>query len=116
MAVFLIFEKWQGNTFCWVFVKSYWWRSISYFKKGINEDWYADQPADFIVETAHAAIDAGADIVVGHGAHFLRGVEHYREKVIFYNLGSFLMEFEAGESIIPPEMNAAYDHDEHALP
>lgn len=26
------------------------------------------------------------------------------------------MEFEAGESIIPPEMNAAYDHDEHALP
>ena len=26
------------------------------------------------------------------------------------------MEFEVGESIIPPEMNAAYDHDEHALP
>ncbi|WP_420214464.1 hypothetical protein ACOBMG_08215 [Limosilactobacillus mucosae] len=26
------------------------------------------------------------------------------------------MEFEAGESIIPPEMNVAYDHDEHALP
>ncbi len=26
------------------------------------------------------------------------------------------MEFEAGESIIPPEMNAVYDHDEHALP
>lgn len=84
--------------------------------EGINEDWYADQPADFIVKTAHAAIDAGADVVVGHGAHFLRGVELYQGKVIFYNLGSFLMEFEAGESIIPPEMNEAYGHNEHSLP
>lgn len=37
-------------------------------------------------------------------------------RVFVKNLGSFLMEFEAGESIIPPEMSAAYDHDEHALP
>ena len=37
-------------------------------------------------------------------------------RVFVKNLGSFLMEFEVGESIIPPETNAAYDHDEHALP
>lgn len=37
-------------------------------------------------------------------------------RVFVKNLRSFLIEFEAGESIIPPEMNAAYDHDEHALP
>lgn len=84
--------------------------------EGINEDWYADQPGDFIVETAHRAIDAGADVVLGHGAHFIRGIEKYHDKTIFYNLGSFLMEFEAGESIIPPEMNAEYGHNEHALP
>lgn len=84
--------------------------------EGANEDWYNDQPADFIVESAHRAIKAGADLVIGHGAHFLRGIEKYHGKPIFYNLGSFLMEFEAGESIIPPEMNAEYGHNENALP
>lgn len=76
--------------------------------EGQNEDWYNDTPADFIQEAAHAIIDAGADIFIGHGAHFLRGIELYHGKPIFYNLGSFLMEFEAGESIIPPEMYESY--------
>jgi len=34
-------------------------------------------------------IDAGADAVVGHGPHVLRGVEFYRDKPIFYSLGNF---------------------------
>ncbi|MGH2374396.1 MAG: CapA family protein, partial [bacterium] len=34
-------------------------------------------PADFVVEFAHACIDAGADIVIGHGPHLLRGLEIY---------------------------------------
>lgn len=84
--------------------------------EGARADWYADQPADFVVEAAHAAIDAGADLVIGHGAHFMRGAERYHGKPIFYNLGSLLMEFEAGESIIPPEMYAAYQLDPHAKP
>jgi poly-gamma-glutamate capsule biosynthesis protein CapA/YwtB (metallophosphatase superfamily) len=37
-----------------------------------------------------AAIDAGADIVVGHHAHILRGVEVYRDKPIFHGLGNFV--------------------------
>jgi poly-gamma-glutamate capsule biosynthesis protein CapA/YwtB (metallophosphatase superfamily) len=37
---------------------------------------------------AHAAIDAGADIVVGHHAHIVRGVELYRGKPIFHGLGN----------------------------
>lgn len=84
--------------------------------EGVNENWYADQPAEFIKKAAHQAIAAGADVVVGHGAHFLRGVELYQQKPIFYNLGSFLMEFEAGESIIPPEMYQAYQLPANSLP
>ncbi|MDI6498723.1 CapA family protein [Leuconostoc suionicum] len=84
--------------------------------EGVNGDWYEDQPADFVVQTAHAAIDAGADIVIGHGAHFIRGAELYKDKWIFYNLGSLIMEFEAGNSIIPPEMYQAYGLDGHSKP
>jgi poly-gamma-glutamate synthesis protein (capsule biosynthesis protein) len=37
---------------------------------------------------AHAAIDAGADIVLGHHAHIIRGIEFYRRKPIFHGLGN----------------------------
>jgi len=37
---------------------------------------------------AHAAIDAGADVVVGHHAHILRGIEMRRGKPIFHGLGN----------------------------
>lgn len=39
---------------------------------------------------ARAVIDAGADAVVGHGPHVLRGIEFYRGKPIAYSLGNFL--------------------------
>ncbi|WP_187976384.1 CapA family protein [Mycetocola sp. JXN-3] len=38
---------------------------------------------------AHAAIDAGADLVLGHGPHILRGMEWYRGRLIAYSLGNF---------------------------
>jgi poly-gamma-glutamate synthesis protein (capsule biosynthesis protein) len=43
----------------------------------------------YMTEIAHTAIDAGADIVVGHGPHYSLPVEIYRGKPIFYGLGSF---------------------------
>jgi Bacterial capsule synthesis protein PGA_cap len=46
-------------------------------------------PAEFFVEFAHAAIDDGSDVVVGHGPHVLRGIEIYKGKVILYSLGDF---------------------------
>lgn len=81
--------------------------------EGLNENWYAMEPPAFVEEFAHQAIDAGATAFVGHGAHFSRGVELYKGRPIFYNLGSLLMEFEAGESMISPEMYHTYglDHD-----
>jgi poly-gamma-glutamate capsule biosynthesis protein CapA/YwtB (metallophosphatase superfamily) len=38
---------------------------------------------------SHAVIDAGADLVVGHGPHVLRGLEFYRGRLIAYSLGNF---------------------------
>jgi len=38
---------------------------------------------------AHAAIDAGADLVLGHGPHSLRGMEFYHQRLIAYSLGNF---------------------------
>jgi poly-gamma-glutamate capsule biosynthesis protein CapA/YwtB (metallophosphatase superfamily) len=51
---------------------------------GLGED-----VLDYMREIAHAAIDAGADIVIGHGPHYSLPVEVYRGKPIFYGLGSF---------------------------
>jgi poly-gamma-glutamate synthesis protein (capsule biosynthesis protein) len=44
-------------------------------------------------ELAHAAIDAGADVVYGHGSHVLQGVEVYRGKPVLYCVGNFAMDW-----------------------
>jgi poly-gamma-glutamate capsule biosynthesis protein CapA/YwtB (metallophosphatase superfamily) len=36
-----------------------------------------------------AVIDAGADLVLGHGPHVLRGLELYKERLIVYSMGNF---------------------------
>lgn len=38
---------------------------------------------------ARAVIDAGADLVIGHGPHVVRGMEVYRDRLIAYSLGNF---------------------------
>jgi hypothetical protein len=38
---------------------------------------------------SHAVVDAGADVVVGHGPHVLRGIEFRNGKLIAYSLGNF---------------------------
>jgi len=53
-----------------------------------------EQPAEFIPRFCRQAVDAGADIVVGHGPHLLRGVEVHRGKPIFYSLGNFIFQNE----------------------
>lgn len=49
-------------------------------------------PAQFLVTFAHAMIDAGADVFVGHGPHVLRGIEIYKGKPILYSLGDFIFQ------------------------
>jgi poly-gamma-glutamate synthesis protein (capsule biosynthesis protein) len=48
-----------------------------------------DEVLDYMRDIGHAAIDAGADVVVGHGPHYSLPVEAYNGKPIFYGLGSF---------------------------
>ena len=45
--------------------------------------------ADYEREIAHAVIDAGADMIIGHGPHLLKAVEIYRGKPVFYSLSGF---------------------------
>jgi poly-gamma-glutamate capsule biosynthesis protein CapA/YwtB (metallophosphatase superfamily) len=48
--------------------------------------------AEYQKEYAHAAIDAGADLVLQHHAHILKGIEIYSGKAIFYGLANFALE------------------------
>jgi hypothetical protein len=43
-----------------------------------------------VVAFAHTVIDAGADLVIGHGPHVLRAIEIYNKKLIAYSMGNFL--------------------------
>jgi len=47
-------------------------------------------PNDWLKKWTHAEVDAGADIVVMHGAPLLHGVEIYHGRPIFYDLGNFI--------------------------
>ncbi|MDH6288141.1 CapA family protein [Rhodococcus opacus] len=46
--------------------------------------------ADYESPVSYAAIDAGADLVIGHHAHIMRGIEFYCGKPIFHGLGNFV--------------------------
>lgn len=48
-------------------------------------------PAQFAVEFSRRAVEAGADVVVCHGPHQLRGIEIYQGAPIFHSLGNFAM-------------------------
>ncbi len=57
-----------------------------------SEDARGKDPADFVVDFARKAIDAGADIYIGHGWHTFLGIEVYKGKPIIYGLGSFFWQ------------------------
>jgi poly-gamma-glutamate synthesis protein (capsule biosynthesis protein) len=48
------------------------------------------RPPNWLKTWAHAEVDAGADVIVMHGAPLLHGIELYRGKPIFYDLGNFI--------------------------
>lgn len=47
------------------------------------------EPRGDLRRWARAVIDAGADAVIGHGPHVLRGIEFYRGRLVAYSLGNF---------------------------
>lgn len=110
-------------------------------KKG-HEIFLGEDRGDLITFT-HKMIDAGADVVFGHGPHVMRGMEFYKGRLIAYSLGNFcgygvlrsagysgvggILKVRlhpdgtwAGGTLVPTEMvsggYAAVDKDKRALP
>jgi poly-gamma-glutamate capsule biosynthesis protein CapA/YwtB (metallophosphatase superfamily) len=57
-----------------------------YAYQAYSQDHY---PVDYLVELTHKLVDNGMDMYVGHGNHTIQGVEIYKGRAIFYNLGNF---------------------------
>ncbi len=58
--------------------------------------------ADYQPTVAYRAIDAGADIIIGHHPHILKAIEVYKGKVIFYSLGNFALDTNDDRRADPP--------------
>jgi poly-gamma-glutamate capsule biosynthesis protein CapA/YwtB (metallophosphatase superfamily) len=61
-------------------------------------------PNPWLTKWGHDEIDAGADIIVMHGAPLLHGVEIYRGRPIFYDLGNFIYNLPATLTYIDEPM------------
>ncbi len=75
----------------WVVVSLHW---------GVEYEGYANGSQR---ELAHAIVDAGADLIIGHHPHVLQGFELYRDKLIAYSLGDFVFDHYSrvtGEAVI----------------
>lgn len=71
-----------------------------------------------VEQFAHAAIDAGADVVYGHGPHVPRAAELYKDRIIFYSLGNFCTPYRvsiAGVSGYAPLAEVTIAADGHFL-
>lgn len=53
---------------------------------------YTNLPNERQKRFARAAIDAGADVVIGHHPHVVQPYEWYKDKLIFYSLGNFVFD------------------------
>jgi hypothetical protein len=53
------------------------------------KEMYAGEDRGDVVQFARTVVDAGADLVIGHGPHVMRPVELYRDRLIAYSLGNF---------------------------
>ena len=73
-----------------------------------------ETPAEFARTFCRRMIDEGADLVVGHGPHLLRGMEIYRDRPIFYSLGNFIAQNDLTDRL-PADSYEAFrvDRDEH---
>ena len=62
-------------------------------------------PNPWLVKWTHDEIDAGADVIIMHGAPLLHGVEIYRGRPIFYDLGNFIYNLPATLTYIDEPMS-----------
>jgi poly-gamma-glutamate capsule biosynthesis protein CapA/YwtB (metallophosphatase superfamily) len=62
-------------------------------------------PPDWLKKWTHAEVDAGADIIVMHGAPLLHGVEIYKGRPIFYDLGNFIFQVPPADTLLDEPIN-----------
>jgi hypothetical protein len=69
---------------------------FSMFSMHVHQNRYAFQaysqdhyPAQYLIDLARELVDNGMDIYVGHGNHTMQGIEIYKGRPIYYNLGNF---------------------------
>lgn len=73
---------------------------------------YRGEQRGDLIAFAHAVIDAGADLVIGHGPHVPRALELYRERLVVYSLGNFATFYGisiAGDTGVAPLVEATLD-------
>lgn len=76
------------------------------------EEEYFGEPRGDVVLFARLVVDAGADLVIGHGPHVVRAMERYKDRLIAYSLGNFATYYGisvAGEKGIAPILLATLD-------
>ncbi len=73
-----------------------------------------EDPPEFLQTFARACIDAGADAFIGHGPHYIKGVEVYQGKPILYSIGNFVLQNELVRQ--PTEIYERFGLDYYATP
>ena len=81
----------------------------------VSEGGRGNKPPKFVRDFAHACIDEGADIFIGHGWHKTLGIEIYRGKPIIYGVGNFFAQSEFVRRV-PYDAFEAWGHDIDRLP
>jgi poly-gamma-glutamate capsule biosynthesis protein CapA/YwtB (metallophosphatase superfamily) len=89
------------------------WVIVSFHDHGATRS--RDLPSDHAVALAHACIDNGADIYIGHGALRDRGIEIYQRRPILYSLGNFFRQNQTARRE-PLDVLALYGLDGEATP
>jgi hypothetical protein len=78
-----------------------------------DEEYYGEPRGD-VVWFARGVVDAGADLVIGHGPHVVRGMERYKDRLIAYSLGNFATYYGisvAGIKGVAPILTTTLDGD-----
>ena len=78
-----------------------------------DEEYYGEPRGD-VVWFARGVVDAGADLVIGHGPHVVRGMERYKGRLIAYSLGNFATYYGisvAGIKGVAPVLTTTLDGD-----
>jgi hypothetical protein len=78
------------------------------------EEEYFGEPRGDVVRFARMMVDAGADLVLGHGPHVVRAMELYKDRLIAYSLGNFATYYGIsveGDKGVAPILVCALDGD-----